>query len=349
MSDPSSGKVTGTEGGPSGSTRSQQLVENTRHAIFELDVEGKVESWPLPAHVLYGYEPAAVLESPLDDLFASDEPERPGLADLLREARDGPVETQCWQERADGDRFWATMTVSPIWNDHLHGYVVVSEDATDRREYQQHLERQNDRLKEFTDIIVHDLRNPLQLIEGRLHLARETGDAEHFDAIEGTVDRMAALVEDLLEVARHGELITDSGPTDLATVVDTAWEGTGAGVPGASLRYEALGAVHGDERRLYDLFENLFRNSLDHGGEGVTVRVGRLPDGFFVEDDGQGVAPARRDEVFDHGVTSSEDGHGYGLSIVRTIANAHGWDVRLTSGDDDGARFEFTWVTDGAD
>jgi PAS domain S-box-containing protein len=298
--------------------------------------------------VLYGYEPAAVLDTSLSGVFDSEGSEIPDLDDLLREARDGPVETQCWHERADGERFWATMTVSPIWNDHLHGYVVVSEDATDRHEYEQHLERQNDRLKEFTDIIVHDLRNPLQLIDGRLHLARETGDAEHFDAIEGTVDRMADLVDDLLEVARQGDIITDPGPTDLASVVDTAWEGTGGAVPDASIRYEALGAVQGDQRRLYGLFENLFRNSLDHGGEGVTVRVGRLPDGFFVEDDGPGVPEDLRETVFDHGVTSTEEGHGYGLSIVRTIANAHGWDVRVTGGDDDGARFEFTGVTDAA-
>jgi signal transduction histidine kinase len=88
------------------------------------------------------------------------------------------------------------------------------------------------------------------------------------------------------------------------------------------------------------------------GGEGreddrVHVRVGSLPDGFFVEDDGPGIPPSERDRVFEAGYTTAPDGTGFGLNIVRTVVRAHGWDVEATEGRDGGARFEVTGVDVG--
>lgn len=99
--------------------------------------------------------------------------------------------------------------------------------------------------------------------------------------------------------------------------------------------------MSGDADRLYELFENLFRNAFEHGSTdgGVTVRVGPLDAGFYVEDDGQGIPDNRGQEIFDHGFTT-DDGNGYGLSIV----NAHGWDVGVAESDTGGARFEITGI-----
>jgi signal transduction histidine kinase len=105
-----------------------------------------------------------------------------------------------------------------------------------------------------------------------------------------------------------------------------------------------VGGISADEDRLTELFENLFRNAVEHGGSEVTVTVGPMNGGFYVADDGPGIAEERREAVFDHGVSSSDDGSGYGLSIVRTIAHAHGWDVIVSEADAGGARFEFTGI-----
>jgi signal transduction histidine kinase len=103
---------------------------------------------------------------------------------------------------------------------------------------------------------------------------------------------------------------------------------------------EDLGTIDADDGRLEALFENLFRNAIEHGGENVTVRVGRSPTEFYVEDDGPGIPEDEREQVFDHGHTTSESGTGFGLSIVEQIADAHGWDVVISEGADSGARFE---------
>ncbi|WP_255767548.1 ATP-binding protein [Haladaptatus halobius] len=52
------------------------------------------------------------------------------------------------------------------------------------------------------------------------------------------------------------------------------------------------------------MLENLFRNAVEHGGEEVTVRVGDLPTGFYVEDDGTGISETARKSVFDVGYTT---------------------------------------------
>ena len=80
----------------------------------------------------------------------------------------------------------------------------------------------------------------------------------------------------------------------------------------------------------------------------MTVRVGAsFADdgqlrGFYVEDDGSGISESDRDAVFEHGYTTGADGSGFGLTIVRDIVEAHGWDVHVCESGSGGARFEIT-------
>jgi signal transduction histidine kinase len=90
------------------------------------------------------------------------------------------------------------------------------------------------------------------------------------------------------------------------------------------------------------VLENLFRNAIEHGGETVTVRIGATgDDGFYVADDGPGIPADVRDDVLDPGYTTAESGTGFGLNIVETIADTHGWEVSVTAGPEGGACFEF--------
>ena len=320
----------------------RRLVKGaTDNALFMLDAEGTITMWPEVAQYLYGYRRDDAVGRPLDVLFADTE-RSPRLLGLLADAKDGAIEAEGWHERADRSVFWATFTLAPMANDVLHGYTVVSRDTTNRKQYERMLERQNDRLKEFADIISHDLRSPLSVIDGRLALYDETGEREHLQVIEQTTDRMEALVEDLLRVARQGQVVEHPEPVDIGDTLETAREGTVP--PIARCAYESVPWVMADEPRLVQLFENLLRNSVDHGGKDVTVRVGPLEDGFYVEDDGPGISEEHHERVFEHGFTTRTDGTGYGLSIVRSIVGAHGWDIVVTDAEDGGARFEITGI-----
>jgi len=204
------------------------------------------------------------------------------------------------------------------------------------------LERQNDRLEEFAGVVSHDLRNPLEVARGRTELAREECDSEHLAAVERAHHRMTALIDDLLTLAREGDPVTDAEPVDLGQIVGSCWRTVDT--KEATLRAEVEGMIVADEGRLRQLLENLMRNAVEHGGEEVTVTVGGLSDGFYVADDGPGIDPDRREEVFDAGYSTSRSGTGFGLRIVEQVADAHGWSVRAAESETGGARFDITGV-----
>ncbi|WP_103019231.1 PAS domain-containing protein [Salinibacter altiplanensis] len=215
-------------------------------------------------------------------------------------------------------------------------YELEHRRATER------LERQNERLDNFAGLVAHDLRNPLNVAKGRLELVDDTEDLSHLPAIDRALMRMDAIIEDLLAITWGSQRLDPDNleDCDLGRLATLCWERVD--MPEAHLALDAAPRVHADENRLQRLLENLFRNAIEHGGDGVTLRVGALDDGFFVEDDGPGIPPDQREQVLKAGYSSNEEGTGLGLSIVKTIVDAHGWSLSLTEGREGGARFNIT-------
>jgi signal transduction histidine kinase len=152
-------------------------------------------------------------------------------------------------------------------------------------------------LDEFASVVSHDLRNPLSVAAGYLELARETGDPEHFDRIERAHERMAQLVEDVLALARGRRAATPE-PVHVGAIADQA---AGAvRLEGAIVEIDADLTVEAAPGRLRTLFENLFRNSVEHGftgrGSGIEDSGGRSStDGGTVpgDDGNRGLASGR--------------------------------------------------------
>jgi len=255
----------------------------------------------------------------------------------------------------------------------VRGIIGVARDITERKRRQNQVRRQNERLEEFASVVSHDLRNPLSVARGHLDLA---GDGEHVTAAEEAVVRMSEVIDDVLTLAQEGQTDVDAEPVELEGVVRKAW--ATAGDPAGDLQVADLPAtVLADELRLRRLFENLFRNAVEHGStspdsdgeqnaaddaadpDPPTVTAGGIDDhppatndptreerrvGFYVADDGPGVPADERERVFEPEYSSDDDGTGLGLPIVRSIADAHGWQVAVTDSEDGGARFEVTSV-----
>ncbi|MFC7195068.1 response regulator [Halosimplex aquaticum] len=210
--------------------------------------------------------------------------------------------------------------------------------ALERAEREQELTRQNDRLATFTDIVSHDLRNPLTVAIGRLELAQDTCDCPYLADVDQALTRTETLLDDLHAFAQAGTATLDLKSVDLTTLCQASWEHVETGT--ATLVTDTQQVIRADESRLQELLENLFSNAVEHGGDAVTVTVGDLKDGIYIADDGPGIADADKDAVFDYGYSTSQDGTGFGLSIVREIADVHGWELRLTDSDAGCARFE---------
>jgi PAS domain S-box-containing protein len=266
----------------------------------------------------------------------------------------GATETGAFDEQME--------SLAKLLTTNLEAALDRIEQQRDLEARQRELQRQNERLDEFAGVVSHDLRNPLTVAKGRLELMNAESDEgeadEHVTAARDALDRMEALIDDLLELARVGEVVDDPDRVALAEHAASCWRNVETN--GATLESDLTNAVWADENRLAQLFENLFRNAvehgstsppsqaqedgLEHGGDDVTIWVGDLDDGFYIEDDGPGIPPEERADIFEAGYTTAADGNGFGLSIVQKIVEAQGWTIDVTESDAGGARFEIRGV-----
>lgn len=214
------------------------------------------------------------------------------------------------------------------------------------------LERSFVSQRAFVDDAAHELRTPLTIIRGHLDLSRpEDGEEEasRRTALE-EARRMGRLIDDLLVLASAGtpDFLVE-GPVDLADLV------TGILARAARLAprdWYAAGVedvtIQGDEQRLAQAWMELVTNAVKHTGEGQRIGVGvrRSPGGgvqLFVEDTGPGVPLEDRQRIFGRAFRGHDgDGTrstGLGLSIVSSIAEAHGGRTSVESGPTGGSRF----------
>lgn len=206
-------------------------------------------------------------------------------------------------------------------------------------------------------VVSHDLRNPLEVAKTRLRAARDTGEARHFDRVEGAHERMERIIEDVLTLARGEDTVNPSTNTDLTEIARSAWE-TIDNDEATLVVDSTLPTAMIDQDRTSRVFENLFRNSVEHGSatnngqsdnqiaDGPEIRIGAIEsdttEGFYIADDGEGIEPDEREAVRKPGYTTNQHGTGLGLAIVDQIAEAHGWTLTITSSAADGARIEVT-------
>jgi len=239
-----------------------------------------------------------------------------------------------------GDRRYYTVTANQFSTGKANlGQLILLKDITEQERYRLELEHQNARLEQFTGMVSHDLRNPLNIAQGNIDVARETGDDERLETVKTALNRMEDLIEDLLTLARQGRSIDDTERVSLAGIARSCWGMVD--IADADLTVDADTELDADPDRLQQLFENLFRNAVEHGGDDVTISVGPLDEGgFYVEDTGPGIPEGKQDDVFESGYTTSRQGTGFGLSIVKEIVDAHGWMISVTNGAAGGARFE---------
>jgi two-component system OmpR family sensor kinase len=241
-------------------------------------------------------------------------------------------------------------------------------------------QRSEDKLRQFLSDASHELRTPLASIRGYAELQR-TGmlrsDEERAQAvarIEEQAARMGTLVEDLLALARLDEEREHKVElVDLAAIARDAVSDAGALDPEREVSFAAEGdaLVLGDEARLRQVLTNLLGNAVVHTPAGTPIRVevgiddgaaassaapagrGAAHDGaaaiayLHVDDAGEGVPAAKRDQIFERfhreaggtARTRGPAGAGLGLAVVRGIVEAQGGTVAVSDSPLGGARF----------
>ena len=370
--------------------RFQALIENVSDVITVIDGQGVFTYASPSVQTVLGYRPAAIVGRSLLEFVHVDD--HPDAIDGFTVLRDGPAQETRFEYRIrHRDGSWVVLegvAVDLFDNEIVDGIVINSRDVTDRIERERELERTNRRLDEFAGVISHDLRTPLGIAQTYSRFAEETAAEDDFQAIHDAHARMERMITSLLTMARTGTTLEEPSPVAIRSVVEDAWAATRTGAATLECDLEADWTVVGDREQLLHVFENLFRNAVEHGSASpdsqarqdavehgstsprsqahedavehsstsprshvhedaaehgqVTVRVEPLEGdrGFAVEDDGVGIPAACRELVFERGHTTSEDGTGFGLAIVRDVIDAHGWHITICEGTNGGARFE---------
>ncbi|MDB2244842.1 histidine kinase N-terminal 7TM domain-containing protein [Halorubrum ezzemoulense] len=326
--------------------RFERLIQQSSDIIAVIDKSGDITHVSQSVEEILGYGPTALIgANVIENVHPNDQDEL--RAELSAHATEYGY-TSSYRVRfrhADGE--WRVLEVRArnlLKDQFVEGIVLNSRDVTEKERQRRKLERQNERLDQFASIVSHDLRNPLNVATGHVDMLASDAGSEQEDSIETVqrqLERMEAIISDALTLARSGEVITETTEVRLEDISRTAWQNVDTAE--ADLVGDTSLTLDADKDRLLNVFENLYRNSVEHNETtGLTVRVGPLSEtfGFYVEDTGTGIPEDKRGQVLEQGYTTNREGTGFGLAIVRDIVRAHGWQITVSESDEGGARFE---------
>ena len=242
------------------------------------------------------------------------------------------------------------------------GRIMVVVDVTDQRRLQERAERQ-DRLTAMGEMaaqLAHQVRTPLstsvlyagQLAKGSLSdRQRQQFSEKLLDGLRHT----ETLVREMLAFSRGGSFSKQPIHVDDAIVTALAGLQPRLRALGARLDIDVGGArrgrIAGNLDALAGAFSNLIDNALNHGAQGVSIRITAVADDaefltLRVEDDGPGIDPAALPRVFDPFFTTRERGTGLGLAVVQAVVLEHGGSLRASTSTLGGARFDIQlpWI-----
>ena len=219
----------------------------------------------------------------------------------------------------------------------------------------------NAELASFSYSVSHDLRAPLRAIDGFSHALLEDyaerlddGGRDHLRRIRGAAQRMAALIDALLDLSRVTRAELRVEDVDLTALARTTVEELRHSEPQRRVDVEIAAGLsaRGDPQLLRQLLQNLVGNAWKFTGQRpeahIAVGVARELEGhpYFVRDDGAGFDMRYADKLFGvfQRLHAAQDfaGTGIGLSIVQRIVQRHGGRVWADSAVDRGTTFYFT-------
>ncbi|QDS92164.1 Phytochrome-like protein cph1 [Roseimaritima multifibrata] len=361
-------------------------------SMIATDTEGLILMYNTTAETMLGYtkeeivlrETPALMHDP-DEVVAraaelSVELGRvvePGFEVFIAKAIMGESEQREWTYiRKDGSKVPVLLTVTAIRNDdnQISGFLGIAADITERKKAVLEIQnanncliRSNEELAQFAYVASHDLQEPLRKVTSFCELLKEDcGDQLNEDGltymsyiIDGA-GRMRALIQDLLDYSRVDNDLRRTSEVDVQKTVSFAIDNLSEAITEteAEITFDHLPVIQAHPRQMAQLFENLIGNAIKyHGNEKPRVRIGgEVIDHrcrFWVEDNGIGIAPQYRDQIFGifkrlHG-QSEYKGTGIGLAVCKRIVDHLDGKIWVEESAMGGCRFQFEFMEPNSD
>ncbi len=344
------------------------IVDSSDDAIIGCTLDGRITSWNRAAEEIFGHrEPEAVGRSMSILLAPGQQSELDGMIDQLR--RGERVEHHdAVRRRSDGQAVQVSSSMSAIRDQQgrLTGVSLVIRDVSQRKAAEAALaaakdaaEAARDAFEAFSYSVAHDLRAPLRAIDGFSQILTEdyadvldpTGQ-EYLGRVRGSAQKMADLINSLLELARVSHRELTSSEVDLSALAGRAVEARRHEHPERDVEVAIQPGLvtRGDATLLADALDNLIGNAwkFTRHRSGARVEFGQDAAGYFVRDNGAGFDMAFSSKLFGvferlHGQHEFE-GTGIGLATVQRIVRRHGGRIWAEGVPGEGACFHFTLV-----
>jgi PAS domain S-box-containing protein len=348
------------------------LVESADDAILTKSLDGIIRSWNPGAERLLGYRAEEMIGQPVSRLIPDDRQHEESmiLAKMTSGQRVANFETV--RRRSDGSTVHVSLTISPIRDrtGHVVGASKIMRDITrqkrvedDLRSSNNELERINAELDEFVYTASHDLRAPLTGVKSVVQWILDDDPSltaesrERLKLIQGRIERMKRLLNDIREYARTGRYDESSGPRLSAAALVTDVAATSHVPAGFSVVCDpSLEAIEIDRVPLEQVLHNLISNAIKHhdacrGRISVSARNDGSMLRFCVSDDGPGIPEEYREAVFEMFKTlkprDEVEGSGMGLALVRKIVGRMGGKCGIEPAEGRGLQVWFEWPKSG--
>ncbi len=321
------------------------VIDGTADAVIVLDEQGRVSSLNRAATALFGLTSLDVAGQRSLELAR----QQPALQKLLEaSSAHGQVE-RGEVPLPDGRTFYATLTPLPGI-----GVVITMHDISYLKEL--------DRMKsDFVANVSHDLRTPLGAVQGLTEMLELAGplnedQARFTERIAYNIEKMSKLVEDLLDLAKiEAGVEMAMAPCQLAAVIAEAVDEMAGPAMLRQVTLEVrvpddLPLIWGNGRRLGQVVSNLLDNAIKYAPEQghVRLRAAFQQDAVQVDvsDNGPGIPPADLPHIFEKFYRARQGnqhahGSGLGLSIARSIVQAHRGQLWAESTEGTGATISF--------
>ena len=264
----------------------------------------------------------------------------------------------------DGSLRTMSYRASPVFDEHgtVTFWVGIDADITEIKAIESQLRLSNQELEAFSYSVSHDLRSPLNTIDGFSRLLAKQINAEsgpkaahYLSRIHAGVAQMGQLIEDMLSLAQVSRVQLRHESIDLSAIAQLCVEALRVRDPerDVQISIESNLQAWGDARLVRAVMDNLLGNAWKFSSrrEGASITVGHTADPvgqlvFFVRDNGAGFDMAYADKLFRafqrlHTVAEFP-GTGIGLATVNRIIARHGGDLWAESTPGAGATFFFT-------
>ncbi len=289
----------------------------------------------------------------------------------------GRIHVETHERKMDGSPIWIEGEYVCLYDEHgrIEGHFGIQRDITERKLIEQErnqlisdLEAQKLELEQYAYTVSHDLKSPLITIQGFVGMLEKDALAGNIDDVQqdaifikDAVNKMSALLEDLLHLSRVGRVVNTPEKISFANLVNEA----------ILLIQDQLQTrqveviinaddvkVFVDPLRIREVLQNLIENAVKFMGEQQQPKIeigATCNDSYmvcYVKDNGIGIKPSYHDKVFDlfERLNLDVEGTGVGLTIVKRVIESHGGQIWIDSaGENQGSTFFFTLPAPQAD